>query len=108
MIQILLSHLEEQVKADARVRTGITIVLCNLITIAAAESVGPSVLDVFNSLLNQLRKSVCKKVDKKAAANEKLYQDALINTLGNNDVLIWNLREALTFFLLYLFIVAMS
>ncbi|KAG1701654.1 Protein EFR3 B [Nymphon striatum] len=83
VIQILLRHLEEQAKADARVRTGITNVLCNIVTIAAAESVGPSVLDVFNSLLNQLRKSVvCKKNDEKAKSDEKQYQEAIINTLG--------------------------
>ncbi|KAH9363514.1 hypothetical protein HPB48_005953 [Haemaphysalis longicornis] len=77
VIQILMNHLDEKYRLETgssedsneasvsaaaskgpKVRTGIVNVLFHIVTIAAGESVGPSVLEVFHSLLNHLRHSI--------------------------------------------------
>ncbi|KAG8198928.1 hypothetical protein JTE90_015136 [Oedothorax gibbosus] len=95
VIQILMSHLDDKSKmdesdrkrkkpkADAKVRTGIVNVLANIVSIAAGESIGPSVLEIFNSLLNHLRHSIDIRTTKEAdLMDEKHFQDCVINTLG--------------------------
>ncbi|XP_042897803.1 protein EFR3 homolog B isoform X2 [Parasteatoda tepidariorum] len=95
VIQILMSHLDEKSrmdesekkrrkpKADAKVRTGIVNVLANIVSIAAGESIGPSVLEIFNSLLNHLRHSIdVHSTKEKDLIDEKHFQDCVINTLG--------------------------
>ncbi|CAH2057455.1 unnamed protein product, partial [Iphiclides podalirius] len=63
-----------------RVRAARASVLSNIVAIAAADSVGPSVLEIINNLLTNLRASVAR--DSEKESDEKLYQDALINALG--------------------------
>ncbi|XP_056150493.1 protein EFR3 homolog B isoform X1 [Lampris incognitus] len=58
VIQQLLSHLDANSKNSATVRAGIVEVLLEAAAIAASGSVGPTVLEVFNTLLRQLRLSV--------------------------------------------------
>lgn len=95
VIQILMGHLDEKSrmneldkkrrrpKADAKVRTGIVNVLANIVSIAAGESIGPSVLEIFNSLLNHLRHSIdIKATNEEDVKDEKHFQDCVINTLG--------------------------
>ena len=83
-----------------KVRTGIVIVLSSIVAIAAAESIGPSVLEIINSLLNYLHYSIRSyhnlknSEQQKLRANEeksekseplideKIFQDTIINTLG--------------------------
>ncbi|XP_035226365.1 protein EFR3 homolog B-like isoform X2 [Stegodyphus dumicola] len=95
VIQILMSHLDEKSrmaeserkgkkpKADAKVRTGIVNVLANIVSIAAGESIGPSVLEIFNSLLNHLKHSIdIRTTTETDELDEKHFQECVINTLG--------------------------
>ncbi|CAL1272043.1 unnamed protein product [Larinioides sclopetarius] len=95
VIQILMGHLDEKsrmddtekkkkkLRADAKVRTGIVNVLANIVSIAAGESIGPSVLEIFNSLLNHLRHSIdIRTTNETDLIDEKHFQDCVINTLG--------------------------
>uniref|UniRef100_A0A8C1KA10 EFR3 homolog Bb (S. cerevisiae) n=1 Tax=Cyprinus carpio TaxID=7962 RepID=A0A8C1KA10_CYPCA len=58
VIQQLLGHLDANSKSSATVRAGIVEVLLEAAAIAASGSVGPTVLEVFNTLLRHLRLSV--------------------------------------------------
>ncbi|XP_041951055.1 protein EFR3 homolog B isoform X2 [Alosa sapidissima] len=58
VIQQLLGHLDANSKSSAPVRAGIVEVLLEAAAIAASGSVGPTVLEVFNTLLRHLRLSV--------------------------------------------------
>uniref|UniRef100_A0AAY4B291 Uncharacterized protein n=1 Tax=Denticeps clupeoides TaxID=299321 RepID=A0AAY4B291_9TELE len=58
VIQQLLGHLDANSKNSARVRAGIVEVLSEAAVIEASGSIGPTVLEVFNTLLKQLRLSV--------------------------------------------------
>ncbi|XP_043193867.1 protein EFR3 homolog cmp44E-like isoform X3 [Amphibalanus amphitrite] len=85
VIQLLMTHLDEKSRSEAPVRTGIAEVLAKIITIAAGECVGPSVLEIINSLLSHLRQSVT--ADRGAGthkdqSDERQYQEALIDALG--------------------------
>ncbi|RWS17619.1 protein EFR3 B-like protein, partial [Dinothrombium tinctorium] len=90
VIQILMGHLDEKckhrpnevVETTPKVRTGIVVVLSSIIAIAAAESIGPSVLEIINSLLNHLRNSINVYQNSKNAEEEKEFQETVINTLG--------------------------
>lgn len=106
VVEALMAHLDENAKSSPAIRTSIAEVLSKIIAIAAGESVGmlfshkpirigvlkhvcvcvfssssagPSVLEIINSLLNHLRDSVQNKISQ---AEEKQYQEALINALG--------------------------
>uniref|UniRef100_A0A9J8D4V7 EFR3 homolog Ba (S. cerevisiae) n=3 Tax=Cyprinus carpio TaxID=7962 RepID=A0A9J8D4V7_CYPCA len=58
VIQQLLGHLDANSKNSARVRAGIVEVISEAAVIEASGSIGPTVLEVFNTLLKQLRLSV--------------------------------------------------
>ncbi|KAF3857765.1 hypothetical protein F7725_010966 [Dissostichus mawsoni] len=58
VIQQVLNHLDTNNKNTPRVRAGIVQVLLETVAIAAKGSVGPTVLEVFNTLLKHLRMSV--------------------------------------------------
>ncbi|XP_056873147.1 protein EFR3 homolog B isoform X3 [Takifugu flavidus] len=95
VIQQLLGHLDANSKNSATVRAGIVEVLLEAAAIAASGSVGPTVLEVFNTLLRQLRLSVdyeltgCydgstnigTKIIK--AHEERQLQEAVIRTIGS-------------------------
>lgn len=74
-----MAHLDENSKSSPKIRTSIADVLSKIIAIAASESVGPSVLEIINSLLSHLRVSV---TSVQSQQDEKMYQEALINALG--------------------------
>uniref|UniRef100_A0A670ZH59 EFR3 homolog B n=1 Tax=Pseudonaja textilis TaxID=8673 RepID=A0A670ZH59_PSETE len=94
VIQQLLSHLDANSKSAATVRAGIVEVLSEAAIIAASGSVGPTVLEVFNTLLRQLRLSIdyaltgsydCAiaggtKIIKEH--EERMFQEAIIKTTG--------------------------
>ncbi|KAL3219618.1 hypothetical protein MRX96_030368 [Rhipicephalus microplus] len=103
VIQILMNHLDEMYRVETgastvdetdqdqgtpvskgpKVRTGIVKVLFHIVTIAAGESVGPSVLEVFHSLLNHLRHSITiRSTDGSDVEDEREFQEAVIATLG--------------------------
>ncbi|XP_022645178.1 protein EFR3 homolog B-like isoform X3 [Varroa jacobsoni] len=82
VIQLLMAHLDNKYSSQSRTfhleRTGIVKVLYHIVNIAASESVGPSVLDIFHSLLNHLRRSI--QLDNEEM--EANFQEAVIETLG--------------------------
>ncbi|CAG4951815.1 unnamed protein product [Parnassius apollo] len=83
VVEALMQHLDAGSgggPARTRVRAARASVLSNIVAIAAADSVGPSVLEIINNLLTNLRASVAR--DSEKESDEKLYQDALINALG--------------------------
>ncbi|XP_061724151.1 protein EFR3 homolog cmp44E isoform X2 [Cydia pomonella] len=86
VVEALMQHLDAAggAGADARARTRVraarAAVLSNIVAIAAGDSVGPSVLEIINNLLTNLRASVAR--DSEKETDEKLYQEALINALG--------------------------
>lgn len=116
MIQQLLGHLDANSRSPASVRAGIVEVLSEAAVIEAAGSVGqsdeqcriccvrvfwyaaavcppagPTVLEVFNTLLRQLRQSVDYQLTgyydnarkhKTTSPEEKMLQDAVIKTIG--------------------------
>ncbi|XP_041834688.1 protein EFR3 homolog B-like isoform X2 [Melanotaenia boesemani] len=91
VIQQLLGHLDANSRSPASVRAGIVEVLSEAAVIEAAGSVGPTVLEVFNTLLRQLRQSVDYQLTgyydnagkrKTTSTHEKMLQDAVIKTIG--------------------------
>lgn len=75
-----MTHLDDNSKSSPKIRTSIADTLSKIIAIAAGESVGPSVLEIINSLLSHLRISVTR--NQYSSNDEQLYQEALINALG--------------------------
>lgn len=94
VIQILMGHLDDKSKASrpnsgldsaaaTKVRTGIAMVLANIVGISASESIGPTVLELINSLLDHLRTSINNSAaDAHAAESERQFQETVINALG--------------------------
>ncbi|KAJ8274757.1 hypothetical protein COCON_G00093820 [Conger conger] len=95
VIQQLLGHLDANSKNSATVRAGIVEVLLEAAAIASSGSVGPTVLEVFNTLLRQLRLSVdyeltgcydsCGNIGSKVIKEheERQLQEAVIKTIGS-------------------------
>ncbi|XP_078711912.1 protein EFR3 homolog B-like isoform X1 [Lampetra fluviatilis] len=94
VLQKLLGHLDTHSKARATVRAGVVQVLSETVSIAAGGSIGPAVLEVFNSLLKHLRLSVDQELrwsnvggqDDSAmdgASAEAMFQDSVVKTIGS-------------------------
>uniref|UniRef100_A0A3P8XIS9 EFR3 homolog B n=1 Tax=Esox lucius TaxID=8010 RepID=A0A3P8XIS9_ESOLU len=95
VIQQLLGHLDSNSKNSATVRAGIVEVLLEAAAIASSGSVGPTVLEVFNTLLRQLRLSVDYELTGSYDASgnigtkiiktheERQLQEAVIRTIGS-------------------------
>ncbi|XP_038627303.1 protein EFR3 homolog B isoform X1 [Tachyglossus aculeatus] len=94
VIQQLLSHLDANSRSAATVRAGIVEVLAQAAVIASTGSVGPTVLEMFNTLLRQLRLSIeyalTGSYDGAASAGtkikeheERMFQEAVIKTTGS-------------------------
>ncbi|XP_073418023.1 protein EFR3 homolog B isoform X2 [Dendrobates tinctorius] len=95
VIQQLLSHLDANSKSAATVRAGIVEVLSEAAVIAATGSVGPTVLEVFNTLLRQLRLSIDYELTGTYDSSvnigtkiikeheERMFQEAVIKTIGS-------------------------
>uniref|UniRef100_UPI00398E72E0 protein EFR3 homolog A isoform X4 n=1 Tax=Pristiophorus japonicus TaxID=55135 RepID=UPI00398E72E0 len=90
VIQQILRHLDTHNKDSPRVRAGIVQVLFETVTIAAKGSIGPTVLEVFNTLLKHLRLSVDFELSNERSStgalstnnDEKVVQDTIIETIG--------------------------
>ncbi|XP_069366868.1 protein EFR3 homolog A isoform X4 [Paralichthys olivaceus] len=96
VIQQVLNHLDNHKKTAPRVRAGIVQVLLETVAIAAKGSVGPTVLEVFNTLLKHLRMSVDFELGESSRRNsstsvssgrgkeseERIVQNAIIQTIG--------------------------
>lgn len=90
VVQIVMNHLDyitnenndsQHPEKTIKVRTGIVNVLNEIISISVLESIGPSVLGMINSLIHHLRDSI-NNINLKFAEEERLFQDTVINTLG--------------------------
>uniref|UniRef100_A0A3P8NUX4 EFR3 homolog B n=1 Tax=Astatotilapia calliptera TaxID=8154 RepID=A0A3P8NUX4_ASTCA len=108
VIQQLLGHLDANSRSPASVRAGIVEVLSEAAVIEATGSVGPTVLEVFNTLLRQLRQSVDYQLTgyydnggkhKTSSIEEKKLQDAVIKTIGSfaNTLPIYQRSEVMLF-----------
>ncbi|KAM9327497.1 protein EFR3 homolog B-like [Pholidichthys leucotaenia] len=108
VIQQLLGHLDANSRSPASVRAGIVEVLSEAAVIEATGSVGPTVLEVFNTLLRQLRQSVDYQLTgyydntskcKTSSAEEKKLQDAVIRTIGSfaNTLPVYQRSEVMLF-----------
>ncbi|XP_078396719.1 protein EFR3 homolog A isoform X4 [Cetorhinus maximus] len=90
VIQQILRHLDTHNKDSPRVRAGIVQVLLETVAIAAKGSIGPTVLEVFNTLLKHLRLSVDFELSNEHSStgalstsnDEKVVQDTIIQTIG--------------------------
>nr|XP_025121302.1 protein EFR3 homolog A isoform X2 [Bubalus bubalis] len=96
VIQEILGHLDACKKDSPRVRAGIIQVLLEAVAIAAKGSIGPTVLEVFNTLLKHLRFSVELEANdlqggstgnanlntSSKDSDEKIVQNAIIQTIG--------------------------
>ncbi|CAB0038598.1 unnamed protein product [Trichogramma brassicae] len=80
VVEALMTHLDEHSQSSPKIRTSIADTLSKIISIAAGESVGPSVLEIISSLLTHLRVSVSRNMS--STNDEQLYQEVLINALG--------------------------
>ncbi|NXF83759.1 EFR3B protein, partial [Sclerurus mexicanus] len=95
VIQQLLGHLDANSKSAAPIRAGIVEVLSEAAVIAASGSVGPTVLEVFNTLLRQLRLSIDYALSGSYEGSagsgtrsirehqERTFQEAVIKTIGS-------------------------
>ncbi|GAA6227514.1 protein EFR3 homolog B-like isoform X6 [Lates japonicus] len=108
VIQQLLGHLDANSRSPASVRAGIVEVLSEAAVIEATGSVGPTVLEVFNTLLRQLRQSVDYQLTgyydnagkhKTTSTEEKTLQDAVIKTIGSfaNTLPVYQRSEVMLF-----------
>ena len=83
VVQKLLNHLDECSQCDTIIKANIVSVLTETVVISAGGSIGPSVLDVFNTLLRHLRISVeSDTVGFEVDSVEKTFQEAIIMTIG--------------------------
>ncbi|XP_030631940.1 protein EFR3 homolog B [Chanos chanos] len=92
VIQQLLGHLDANSKNSASVRAGIVEVISEAAVIEASGSIGPTVLEVFNTLLKQLRLSVDYEVSGSydtygsktvKVHEERQLQESVIQTIGS-------------------------
>ncbi|XP_030409700.1 protein EFR3 homolog A isoform X2 [Gopherus evgoodei] len=95
VIQETLGHLDARKRDSPRVRAGIIQVLLEAVAIAAKGSIGPTVLEVFNTLLKHLRLSVDFELGERRSStgsasfstsskesDERIVQNAIIQTIG--------------------------
>ncbi|KFD57536.1 hypothetical protein M514_01639 [Trichuris suis] len=83
VIQMLNDHLGKHGTDSAEMRCGIATVLSRIVVIAATASIGPSIFEIFNSMLRHLRQSAELQSSDSTSDQEKVYQDILINTMAN-------------------------
>ncbi|XP_070556875.1 protein EFR3 homolog B-like isoform X2 [Ptychodera flava] len=94
-VHMLLNHLDENTKNSPEIKQSIVEVLAECVAIAADGSIGPSVLEVFNTLLRHLRLSVDARLSQRRASKAPMkrasyldeeqhtrFEDAIINTIG--------------------------
>ncbi|KAJ6663119.1 hypothetical protein lerEdw1_010712 [Lerista edwardsae] len=95
VIQEILGHLDARKRDFPRVRAGIIQALLQAVAIAAKGSIGPTVLEVFNTLLKHLRFSVDFELSDRRSSvssasfsacskdnDERIVQNAIIQTIG--------------------------
>uniref|UniRef100_A0A915LBY3 Uncharacterized protein n=1 Tax=Romanomermis culicivorax TaxID=13658 RepID=A0A915LBY3_ROMCU len=86
VIQLVINHLDLHSDDDVDIRLGIATVLSRIVLIATNTSIGPTLLEIFNSMLRHLRQSVdmqFNSTDSLSDDTERQYQETLINTMGD-------------------------
>uniref|UniRef100_A0A8C4Q735 EFR3 homolog B n=1 Tax=Eptatretus burgeri TaxID=7764 RepID=A0A8C4Q735_EPTBU len=94
VIQQLLSHLDLHGREVASVRAGVVQAFTEAVIIAASGSIGPTVLEVFNTLLHHLRLSVDYQLQTSgpdprsslaahSVQQEQMFQESLVTTIGS-------------------------
>lgn len=85
-IELLLSHLDKHKNSEAEMRASVIEMISASVGIATGGSIGPSILEVFNTLLKHLNFSVEYMLDsmkkEKESHPEKTVQNAIINAAG--------------------------
>ena len=91
VIEKLLCHLDDHLKDKAKVKASIVQVLAECVAIASKSSIGPTVLEVFNTLLRHLRSSVDARFQTSAKSggghendgkDEREFEESLVCTVG--------------------------
>lgn len=91
VIEKLLSHLDDHIKDKAKVKASIVQVLAECVAIASKSSIGPAVLEVFNTLLRHLRSSVDARFQTSGKSgggpgsdgkDEREFEESLVCTVG--------------------------
>lgn len=83
VIENLLSHLDNHIRDKAKVKASIVQVLAACVKIASNSSIGPAVLEVFNTLLRHLRSSVDSHSDgDDDDDDEREFEESLVSTVG--------------------------
>lgn len=90
VIEKLLSHLDDHIKDKASVKASIVQVLAACVKIASNSSIGPAVLEVFNTLLRHLRSSVDARFQNGMQNDsnddddddEREFEESLVSTVG--------------------------
>ena len=80
VIQMLLNHLNKHVNSSLEMKTNVVEVISASVAIASAESIGASVLEVFNTLLHHLRLSVDARGE--SSKSQEAFEQAIIKTVG--------------------------
>ena len=80
VIQMLLNHLNKHVNSSLEMKTNVVEVISTSVAIASAESMGASVLEVFNTLLHHLRLSVDARSE--SSKSQEAFEQAIIKTVG--------------------------
>jgi len=78
VIESLLNHLDSKSSVDPKMKASITEVISAAVSVPSGGSIGPSVLEVFNTLLKHLRMSI--EVEDRRDA---MFVKAIIATAGN-------------------------
>lgn len=87
VIEMLLNHLDKHSQEPATVKASIVQVLAACVEVASSSSIGPAVLEVFNTLLRHLRSSVhtrfgSRKSSKSTTDDEVKFEESLVGTVG--------------------------
>lgn len=81
-IQALVGHLDKKVGERCLLKQGILDTLSHCVSVAADGSLGPSVLDVFRTLVRHLRISIEDCSTSVEASTNGAFQDSLTKTMG--------------------------
>lgn len=78
-IQILLSHVDSKARVERQLKRSILEVLSRCVGVASDESIGPSVLDVFRTLMKHLRNSI---EDPSTEGKDEGFHETIVRMVG--------------------------
>lgn len=80
VIQMLLNHLNKHENSSLEMKTNVVEVISASVAIASAESIGASVLEVFDTLLRHLRLSVDARGEN--SQSQEAFEQVIVKTVG--------------------------